>query len=74
MEKEVNQNVILQAILELSQQMKSMEQNLSGRIDSLEEGQKEIREQVRKIDKKLEILNKELLDTRADVEILKRAK
>ncbi|MED4492732.1 hypothetical protein [Heyndrickxia coagulans] len=86
MDKGIDQNVILQAIHELSDQIKSVEKNLSERMSelesrmealetrtaSLEEGQKEIKEQVRKIDKKLDILNRDLLDTRADVEFLKK--
>lgn len=86
MDKGIDQNVILQAIHELSDQIKSVEKNLSERMRalesrmealetrtaSLEEGQKEIKEQVRKIDKKLDILNRDLLDTRADVEFLKK--
>lgn len=85
-DKGIDQNVILQAIHELSDQIKSVEKNLSERMSelesrmealetrtaSLEEGQKEIKEQVRKIDKKLDILNRDLLDTRADVEFLKK--
>ncbi|AJH77203.1 hypothetical protein [Heyndrickxia coagulans] len=72
MDKGIDQNVILQAIHELSDQIKSVEKNLSERMSelesrmealetrtaSLEEGQKEIKEQVRKIDKKLDILNR----------------
>lgn len=71
-DKGIDQNVILQAIHELSDQIKSVEKNLSERMSelesrmealetrtaSLEEGQKEIKEQVRKIDKKLDILNR----------------
>lgn len=85
-DKGIDQNAILQAIRELSDQIKSVEKNLSERMSalesrmealetrtaSLEEGQKEIKEQVRKIDKKLDILNRDLLDTRADVEFLKK--
>ncbi len=85
-DKGIDQNVILQAIRELSDQIKSMEKNLSERMSALEsrmealetrtaaleEGQKEIKELVRKIDKKLDVLNRDLLDTRADVEFLKK--
>ncbi|KYC84906.1 hypothetical protein [Heyndrickxia coagulans] len=86
MDKGIDQNVILQAIRELSDQIKSVEKNLSERMSALEsrmealetrtaaleEGQKEIKELVRKIDKKLDVLNRDLLDTRADVEFLKK--
>jgi len=85
-DKGIDQNVILQAIRELSDQIKSVEKNLSERMSALEsrmealetrtaaleEGQKEIKELVRKIDKKLDVLNRDLLDTRADVEFLKK--
>ena len=60
MNKEVSNSHILQAITELSEQLNQTENRLNQRIDTL--------------DAKVSVLSEGLLNTQADVKILKSAK
>jgi len=64
---EVSNNQILQAISELSEEVKSVESRLSKRIDKNAD-------KIDRVNTKLSVLSDELLETKAEVKILKNAK
>lgn len=71
-------NEIIQAILELSDQIKSLEEKLTKRIDEVEEKltqrMDQSDEKIDLIDAKLSVLSENLLKTQAEVKVLKDAK
>lgn len=65
MSSSISQEAILQAILELSDQLKETKADLKEDLKRLED-------KVENIDAKFEVLNSALLSTRADVQRLKK--
>lgn len=64
-------NEVLQAIMELSEQIKLNQKELSKQIKSTEE---RLTEKIEQVDAKLSVLSDNLLHTQAEVKILKNAK
>ena len=60
MGNEIDQNVILQAILELSDQVKSVEERLTKRIDSVEEGLSGLSKRIDSVEEGLSGLSKRI--------------
>lgn len=83
-----NENIIMQAIMELSSQLKEMKVEMTGEIQAirqdvnrldekvnvLSQDVKELDEKVDLVDAKLDVLSKALITTQADVLRLKQAK
>lgn len=82
MTKDVEQSAILQAILELSEQIQENDKKLNARIDQVEvklteridQIEDRLSKQIKKLDEKVGILSLELLETKADVSLLKKIK
>ncbi|MDM5249345.1 hypothetical protein [Lysinibacillus sp. G4S2] len=78
MEQEVNQHTILQAILELSKQMQDMKLDLQQQIDAvgtrLDKVEQNLSKKIDVFDSKVGIVSLDLLETKAEVSVLQKAK
>ncbi|QDP99377.1 hypothetical protein FOH38_01745 [Lysinibacillus fusiformis] len=82
MAQEVNQNAILQAILELSKQVQGVKTEIQQQLETVEKRLEEKMESVEQhlgakidgVDAKVHVLSHELLETKADVLMLKQVR
>ncbi|WP_285399327.1 hypothetical protein [Lysinibacillus sp. fls2-241-R2A-57] len=78
MEQEVNQHTILQAILELSKQMQDMKLDLQQQIEAvgtrLDKIEQNLSKKIDVFDSKVGIVSLDLLETKAEVSVLQKAK
>jgi hypothetical protein len=71
---EVDQKVILQAIMDLSKQVTGLSEQLTETESRLTSRMDKLEQKLDKVDAKVTILSDELLETRADVLMQKKAK
>lgn len=71
---EVDQKVILQAILDLSKQVAGLSEQITETESRLTSRMDKLEQKLDKVNAKMTILSDELLETRADVLMLKKAK
>lgn len=82
MSKEVSNNQVIQAITELSSQLKETKAELSRQLEEtkselskqIKETEKRLTEKIDILDAKVSVLSESLLTTQAEVKILKNAK
>lgn len=72
MSSSVSQEAILQAILELSHQLKETKTELKEDIQEVKANINRLEDKIDKVDAKFEVLNSSLLSTQADVHRLKK--